>query len=103
MSQALRPDELRARHRQLEALKRNVEVEIVAVEDALRAMGEWGKRGRRRISPTHTDAEALDCVNRYLAGERTPWIEAGYRQYKRDTRRRERQERREAERRAAEA
>jgi hypothetical protein len=102
MSQALRPDELVQRHRELQALKRNLEVEIVAVQDELRAHGLWGQAGRPRIAPTHTEAEALDCVNRYNAGERTPWIVAGWRQYKRDTRRRERQEQREAERQAAE-
>jgi hypothetical protein len=90
---AIDADQLAQRHRDLQALKRNLEVEIVAVEDQLRAIGRWGQAGRPRIAPTHTDAEALECVTRYLAGERTPWIVAGWRQYKRDTRRRERQAR----------
>lgn len=90
-------DELEARHKALQGLKRNVELEIVVVQDLLRAVGRWGQAGRPRTPPTHTDAEALECHRRYLDGERTPWIIAGYQQYKRDQRRRLYQERRAAD------
>lgn len=93
MTHAFTPEELEARHAKLQALKRNIEIEIVTVQDALRSMGRWGRAGRPRTPPTHTDAEALECRRRYLEGERTPWVVAGSQQYLRDQRRRLYQER----------
>lgn len=82
-------DELEKRHRELQALKKRVEVEIVAIQDALRMHGRWGRAGRPRKAPTHTDAEALDAHNRYMRGEtEDPWVVEGHRQYQRDSRRR---------------
>jgi hypothetical protein len=97
VTRALDADELEQRHRELQTLKRNVEVEIVAVQELLRAVGRWGRAGRPRKPPTHTDAEALEAHQRYQAGERTPWIDAGHRQYQRDHRRRAYEESKAAE------
>lgn len=87
-------DELEARHAELQQLKQRLEVEIVAIQDGLRMHGRWGRAGRPRKPPTHTDAEALDCHNRYAAGDRTPWVVAGHQQYQREERRKAYAERR---------
>lgn len=88
MTRAMTPAELERRHVELQTLQRNVAAEIVAVQDMLRAIGRWGRAGRPRRPPTHTAAEATDCHARYRAGERTPWVEEGRKQYERDRRRR---------------
>lgn len=80
-------EELAARHAGLQQSKRTIEAEMVAVEDRLRAEGQWHRAGRPRKPPTHTEAEAREANKRWQAGERTPWVEAGRRQYVRERRR----------------
>lgn len=84
----MNPDELAARHAELQRLKVDIEVEIVAIENALRMHGQWRRSGRPRKPPTHTDAEAAEAHALYSIGKRTPWVIAGNRQYQRDQARR---------------
>lgn len=84
-------DQLQERYAALEALQDKVATEKQAIEDQLRALGRWGRAGRRRLPPTHTPEEAEEAHRMWIEGQRTPWIEAGQRQYQRERRRAYRQ------------
>lgn len=81
------PEELKARYDGLQRVKFNIDAELVAIADRLRAEGQWAKVGRPRKPPTHTEAEAREANRRWQKGERTPWVMAGRRQYARERRR----------------
>lgn len=81
--------ELLARRDRLERLLVEVEAELAAVEDGLRVAG-ISRRGRPRARPTHTPTEAREAHRLHQLGERTPWVLAGEREFKRRNKRTER-------------
>lgn len=85
--------DLIARYRELEDLKLRVDSELIAVENSLRFAGFIPIKGRPRVAPTHTQAEARECHARHQRGERGEWIDAGERQYQRDRKRLKRESR----------
>lgn len=80
-------DELRARHKELEGLRAQIDLELVTVEGALRAADAWSRPGRPRKVATHSREEAMEAHRRWLAGERSDWIDAGHQQYERESKR----------------
>lgn len=80
-------DALWDRYHELEAMRVQIDFELVTVESALRDVGAWSRPGRRRKVSTHTPDEAKEAHRRWKAGERSEWIEAGHRQYERENKR----------------
>jgi hypothetical protein len=83
---------LQHRRAQLLALKLRVEAELEAVSNGIRMA--QGLAGRPRKPPTHTVAEEAEAQRRWMAGERTHWVEQGHRQRLRNLKRAERARRR---------
>jgi hypothetical protein len=83
----LDPVQLRERYAQLELLRSRIDFQMIVVENALRAADAWSRPGRPRKAQTHTRDEAKEAHRRWKHGERTPWVEAGHRQYERDNKR----------------
>ena len=79
-----------ARLEQLQALRLRIDIEITAVENGLKVAGVLDNRGRPRVVPTHTLAEAKAAHAAHKRGERSDWIDAGERQYQRERKRDER-------------
>lgn len=78
-------EELSARYIELQELKKKLDGEIVSVERGLRVAGLLVVRGKPRLAPTHTIAEARDAHRRWQKGERDDeWVAAGERQYQRE-------------------
>jgi hypothetical protein len=80
------PDDLERRHAELQAERRNVEIELVAIEDALRAAGRSRVRGRPRKPPTHTPEDAEKAHKAWISGERDQWTVDGHNQWIRERR-----------------
>jgi hypothetical protein len=87
----LDPAQLRARYVELEELRTRIDFELIVVENALRAANAWTRPGRPRKPPTHTPEEAKEAHRLWMAGQRSAWIDAGYRQYERENKRTRRQ------------
>lgn len=85
--------DLVTRYGELQALKLRVDSELIAVENGLRVAGFMPIKGRPRIAPTHTEAEAREAHARHQRGETDDWIDAGERQYQRDRKRLKRETR----------
>lgn len=84
--------DLLERRAKLAKLRKEIDAEIVAIDNGLRMAGVLRLRGRPRKAPAYTDLEAREAHARHQAGERTPEVIEGHRQYQRENTRQRRSE-----------
>lgn len=82
------------RYARLQALKLQIDAEMLAVERGLIVAGILSRHGRPRAFPTHTASEARSAHAAWQRGERDDWVLQGERQYQREKKRDERARRR---------
>lgn len=83
-----------ARYHRLQALKKRIDEELLAVERGLCVAGILSRHGRPNIAPTHTVSQARASHAAWQRGERDQWTVDGERQYQREKKRDERARRR---------
>lgn len=75
---------LAARYIELQVLKKQLDVEITAIENGLRVAGLF-RVGRPKVPPTHTLTQCREAHARWQRGERdNQWVIDGERQYQRE-------------------